>query len=573
MNTIRCFNDCVYGIIGIPPCARSVIATGLMQRLRRIKQLGNMLAWPSATHTRFEHSVGTMHLADEYAKQLDFTPREREVFVLAALLHDVGHGPYSHTFEMAIADTPSAKLFKNHDDFRIRLVVEDPELGEVVAPWVDDIVAVWTDDPTRAALSAPMVGIMHALLEGVAGVDRLDYVARDLYHTRPQMTLDRSCCQIIMGETVIDRTDGTVTYTSIGRRVISRFLEVRAYLYSEVYLHRRAVAASGMLHKALQAGGEPIVRPYLQSTILFESLDDGVIDALVNHPFIPPTTSILLRQLLRGDVPRFTPVTVAAAAEDGCNALHLCKKSTTNEMAHIVGIDQPADIHKWFTLPKPVAKTHTCVCRAYPPENIDTMHTLLTDAAAVAHPPLACPRQDLQPYLAVVAYDNSLPHLLRYRTCDALIGVLDGTTQVFQLTAASSIDIDTPPTLRRAATSLATCHLHGAIVGTDMPPTLVDTVVWFSHRYEPLDALELVLFVTESGAVQVHVESPTYQLKILITLTQLFVVEAKSNTSSAPALGAYDVISLPALISKSILAKVRDGLQHLETTAHVPPTQ
>lgn len=555
MDTLRCVNDCVYGIVDIPECARAAIGTGLVQRLRRIKQLGNLMAWPSATHTRFEHSVGTMHLAHKYAEMLRLTPRETEVFVLAALLHDVGHGPYSHTFEVAIAGTPSAALFENHDAYRLKLVVDDPALGEAVAPWVDDMVAVWTDDPARATtLPPPMVGVLHALLEGVVGIDRLDYVARDLYHTRPQMTLDRSCCQTIMRETAIDREAGTVTYSAAGKRVVEHFLLVRAYLYREVYLHRRAVAADLLLRKALVDGGERLIRQYLTSPLMFEFFDDGVIDGLAAHPDIPADAELHLKRLLRGQVPKMTPV-------DGPVDGGMCfgKAATANEMAHVVGLDPPDDITKWFARQTHAPKTQIVLCKTHAPENIETMQQLLADAAH-ATTSGSDRRCDLRAYLAVTVYDGSVPGLLRYRTPDGYTGVLDGATGEFQLVRTDAIAADTPPALRRANVALAAFQARGHPTSL---PTIVDPVVWYMYRFSPRDDVrELSLFVTESGAVQANYRTPKLRSKVLITLSQVFQVIDDDDEQLAA-----DVSALPRMVPQAVRLAVSVALADLRAAA------
>lgn len=356
-------NDCLYGMIDVPCAARRVVKTRLFQRLGRVRQLGNLSrAWPSAVHTRLEHSLGAMHLADEYACLLAFTADERTVFMLAALLHDIAHGPFSHTFELAIQNTESSVLFGTHDTFRKRLLTEDSELREAVGDaYIDDIIAVWDDQAlpvsavqpaststcsaaettfsgtcagtseTRSVairrssrISPEMIQVLHTLLAGVAGVDRMDYILRDSYHTTPQRRLDRTCVQSIMGETSVDRARGVVIYSEKGERFISHLLSERCYLYEEVYLHRRAVAADHFLAAVFPAV-EARIRPLLTPE-RFEQLDDAIISTLAWSG--TDDAAHALRSFLRGRFPQL----VACKASDGPDII-LFKKAVC-DIAH-----------------------------------------------------------------------------------------------------------------------------------------------------------------------------------------------------------------------------------------------
>jgi len=320
-------NDCLYGMIDVPCMARRVVDTRLFQRLGRVRQLGNLSrAWPSAVHTRLEHSLGAMHLADEYARLLAFSANERTVFVLASLLHDIAHGPYSHTFELAIKGTESSALFGTHDTFRIRLLTEDSELREAVGDaYIDDIIAVWDDRASPACRISPeMIQILHTLLAGVAGVDRMDYILRDSYHTTPQRRLDRTCVQSIMGETSVDRARGVVVYSDKGERFISHLLSERCYLYEEVYLHRRAVAADHYL-AAIFPAVEARIRPLLTPK-RFEELDDAIISTLAWSG--ADDAAHALRAFLRG---RFPQLVACKASESPDIVLH---KKAVCDIAH-----------------------------------------------------------------------------------------------------------------------------------------------------------------------------------------------------------------------------------------------
>lgn len=317
-DVVVCINDCVYGMIEPPAYCAAVIETPLFQRLGRVKQLGNLAhVWPSATHSRLEHSLGTMHLAREYAARLCLRPAEEQALVLASLLHDIGHGPFSHIFETALAGTPSGDAFRHHDAYRVRLIQEDPPLRDALGPrMVAAVLAVWEDSWSEGLpFDAAMCGILHALLAGVAGVDRMDYIIRDLYHTTPHRRLDRTCIQSIMMQTVIDREAGVVLHSQKAERFIQSLLEERRYLFRTVYQHRRCRVVDGLMQQAFRAGVAAAVAPLLRTASDFEQLDDAFIVQLAWDPALPQAARELLLQ-----VSRCTPYPPAYGARRACPA-------------------------------------------------------------------------------------------------------------------------------------------------------------------------------------------------------------------------------------------------------------
>lgn len=284
---MKSVNDCIYGMVVVPPWAVAVMATPLFQRLGRVKQLGCLhLVWPSAVHTRMEHSIGTMFLATEYARLLDMPDRDARAFVLASLLHDIAHGPFSHTFEKV------AGAHFDHDVFRHCLlhdVALDADMREGVA-------AVWRGTSTAAW---PNAAVLHQLLAGTAGVDRMDYLLRDSYHTTPQCRLDKTCVQSIMLHTRVDWDTQQVRYTAKGSKFICHLLEARRYMYREVYWHPRALAGEELVVRAFQEGLLREILPYLAPS-LFERVDDAWVTSRAwkdNAPY-----AATLRKYLRGDV-------------------------------------------------------------------------------------------------------------------------------------------------------------------------------------------------------------------------------------------------------------------------------
>ena len=301
----KLINDPIHGMIEVPAYAQSVIATPLFQRLGRVKQLGCLeKVWPSAVHTRLEHSIGTMHLAIVYARLLGFKEYETKVFVLACLLHDIAHGPFSHTFERAIEGTTSGEIFRNHDHFRVRLLAEDAGLKASIPSDIRlDILAVWEGRSSCSEMNPCEIKAMHTLLAGPAGVDRMDYILRDSYHTTPQRRLDATCIQSIMHHTAIG-LGGLILYSEKGARYVGHLLAERAYLYREVYTHRKAQAAESLLLEAFETGLEEEVRPFIMySPERFEALDDAFVTSRTFTEDYKPYWEPLLK-FVRSDLPK-----------------------------------------------------------------------------------------------------------------------------------------------------------------------------------------------------------------------------------------------------------------------------
>jgi len=162
--------DPVHGYIEVPTPLVPLLDTEAVQRLRYIKQLGFVyLVYPGANHTRFEHSLGTMHLASLLARQLDLSKDDTLLVCTAALLHDIGHGPFSHASE---------KLRAEYGPF------SHDEIGPfLITPEISDILEENGTDPKEIA---GIVAGNHRLAEIIHGdldVDRMDYLLRDAHYT------------------------------------------------------------------------------------------------------------------------------------------------------------------------------------------------------------------------------------------------------------------------------------------------------------------------------------------------------------------------------------------------------
>ena len=232
MKTIK---DSVHDHIQVEGVAAALLDTPPVQRLRHIKQLGTAsLVYPSANHTRFEHSLGVYYLACEALDHLGIAGRKAERVRAAALLHDVGHAPFSHNVEELV----HRKTGKYHDDVDELLV--DGRVG--------DVLRERGIDPHRVAGLVAGEGDLGQLVSGELDVDRMDYLVRDAHHTGvPYGTIDTERLvrelQLLDGELVLD--EGNV-------QTAESLLVARALMNPTVYSHHVARISKTMLRRATE---------------------------------------------------------------------------------------------------------------------------------------------------------------------------------------------------------------------------------------------------------------------------------------------------------------------------------
>jgi hypothetical protein len=232
MPTVK---DSVHDHIEVTGVASDLLDTPPVQRLRRIRQLGTVdLVYPSANHTRFEHSLGVYHLANRALSHLGIEGQQAERVRAAALLHDIGHGPYSHNIEGLIY----RQTGKYHDD-----------IGDLVeSGTVARILTEHGLNPDRIAGLVAGEGQLGQLVSGELDVDRMDYLVRDAHHTGvPYGTIDHGRLvrelRFVDGELVLD--EGNV-------QSAESLLLARALMNPTVYSHHVARIAKSMLQRAAE---------------------------------------------------------------------------------------------------------------------------------------------------------------------------------------------------------------------------------------------------------------------------------------------------------------------------------
>jgi len=237
-NKHKILNDPIYGFTSIPnELIFDILEHPYYQRLRRITQLGlTYLVYPGAYHTRFHHALGAMHLMQKAVKTLqskghEITPVEETAVLAAILLHDIGHGPFSHALEHSIVNGV------NHED--ISLMIMD-RLNEQFDGKLSLAIQIFKNQHPKLFL--------HQLISSQLDVDRLDYLKRDSFYTGVSegvINSDRliSMFNVRNGELVID---AKAIYS------VEKFIIARRLMYWQVYLHKAVLSAEFTLVEILK---------------------------------------------------------------------------------------------------------------------------------------------------------------------------------------------------------------------------------------------------------------------------------------------------------------------------------
>jgi len=238
LNKRKILNDPVYGFINIPDdLIFDIIEHRYFQRLRRIKQLGlSDFVYPGALHTRFHHALGAMDLMRRALNALeengiDISEKERQASLIAILLHDIGHGPFSHTLEFS--------LFKKVSHERVSVWMME-RLNEAFDGALDLTLEIFQNQYKRS--------FFHQLVSSQLDIDRLDYLKRDSFFTgvyEGTIGSERiiKMLNVVSNQLVIDAK---------GIYSIENFLSARRLMYWQVYLHKTAVCAEIMLIRLIE---------------------------------------------------------------------------------------------------------------------------------------------------------------------------------------------------------------------------------------------------------------------------------------------------------------------------------
>lgn len=236
----KIINDPVYGFISIPSApVFTLLEHPWFQRLRRIKQLGlTHYVYPGAIHTRFHHALGAMHLMQEalavlQRKGVPISTEEEQAALISILLHDIGHGPYSHALEYVLADLDHESI----TEFIMRQL-NDEMKGELSLA-----IEIFAGRYPREFL--------HQLVSSQMDMDRMDYLKRDSFFT--------GVAEGVIGHDriikMLNVVDGKIVLEEKALYSIEKFLVARRLMYLQVYLHKTVLSAEHMLKRLLQRAG------------------------------------------------------------------------------------------------------------------------------------------------------------------------------------------------------------------------------------------------------------------------------------------------------------------------------
>jgi HD superfamily phosphohydrolase len=327
-NKRKIINDPVYGFISLPHAlVFDVIEHPYFQRLRRIKQLGmTHLVYPGALHTRFHHALGAMHLMQQALEVLrskghTITATEERGVLLAILLHDIGHGPYSHSLERNLVPDMS------HEELSLLFM---QHLRSLVGTDMDTAISIYTDTWPKHFL--------HRLVSGQLDMDRLDYLTRDSFFTGVSEG-------VISTDRIIKMLDVHNDQPAIevkGIYSIDKFIVARRLMYWQVYLHKTVIAAEQMLISIVRRArwlalqGETIftttsLRPFLYDNPRKRDFDN---DSQLLHTF-----------------GRLDDFDIFSSIKEWCQSSDSVLKMLSNQMVerHLFRTDltrQPADAQK-----------------------------------------------------------------------------------------------------------------------------------------------------------------------------------------------------------------------------------
>ena len=273
-NKLKIFNDPIYGFITIPnSLIFDLIQHKYFQRLRRITQMGlSYLVYPGAHHTRFHHALGSMHLMQKAINVLRFkgisiSNEEESGLLIAILLHDIGHGPFSHAMEHSIVNDIS------HEEISLQFM---ENLNEEFNGSLTLAIAIFKKEYPRK--------FMCQLISSQLDMDRADYLKRDSFYTGVAEGNINSERLI----TMLNVVDDELVVEEKGIYSVEKFLVARRFMYWQVYLHKTGIAAEQLLTRILKRAKELVQQGerlscseplnfFLTSEVNFRSFDNDTL--------------------------------------------------------------------------------------------------------------------------------------------------------------------------------------------------------------------------------------------------------------------------------------------------------
>jgi HD superfamily phosphohydrolase len=275
--------------VPLTPRVRALIDTAEFRRLARISQLGLVsLVYPAANHTRQEHSLGVYRLALMYLRRLAcderfaraIEPADAEIFIVAALVHDLGHWPFCHPIEdIHLTSIPQHELFANS------FLLEGELADALRSEWniqPRDVVAVLSGKPRDRRQR-----ILRSMLSGPIDVDKMDYLARDSLHAGVPYGRNFDQARLI-GSLCLSESGEAIAITEKGKTAAEMMVFARYVMFSEVYWHHTVRAATAMLQRAFY-----LLHGSLDLDSLFRQTEQPFVDTLVEAAGDGPAADLL----------------------------------------------------------------------------------------------------------------------------------------------------------------------------------------------------------------------------------------------------------------------------------------
>jgi HD superfamily phosphohydrolase len=266
--------DPVYGYIYITEPEKMIIDSYPVQRLHRLRQLaGAEYVYPAANHTRFEHSLGVMYLAGLSCENSNLaehlTKDEIQTIRFAALLHDVGHGPFSHIYEHLLV-----KLNKTHEDLT-RWIIEKSELRRKLQE-------LGQDPNTIGKLAVGELGVqgknfVDQIIQSAFDVDKLDFIVRDTYHTGAKY----GYVDVFRLIHALDVLDGNLAVDLGALSALESLILARIESFKSIYFHRVARAAQIMIATAMENAKDELGLIDFKTPEEYLALDDYTVWAML----------------------------------------------------------------------------------------------------------------------------------------------------------------------------------------------------------------------------------------------------------------------------------------------------
>lgn len=284
----KSIRDPLYGFVDLTKLELDLIDTPMFQRLHRIKQLSHTyLAYPSATHTRFEHSIGALHVANMIAVHLRLDDEKREIIRLAALLHDIGHGPFSHLFEEVLLKLNGGGT--GHEQVSSMIIREDEDVSGLLGDKAEMVAQLLEHKPVDGWSSGSTLA--SDIVSGSLDADKMDYLRRDSYHAGVEygkFDLHR----LVRTLTPIDDKETPLCIDAKGLDAVENYRLGRYLMHTQVYHHHARLVGDRMFLSALnEALGGTVSKDLLtlrsdprEFLAYYGSLDDfSICDMIMKH--------------------------------------------------------------------------------------------------------------------------------------------------------------------------------------------------------------------------------------------------------------------------------------------------